>query len=59
MIIKKLYRVKQNKRRILTKKKVRGIPRNGSRTVTLQTEAPLSDAATAARLTVKSLTDLK
>lgn len=35
------------------------LPKNGSRTVTLQTEAPLSDAATAARLTVKSLTDLK
>lgn len=35
------------------------LPKNGSRTVTVQTEAPLSDAATAARLTVKSLTDLK
>lgn len=35
------------------------LPKDGSRTVTLQTEAPLSDAATAARLTVKSLTDLK
>lgn len=35
------------------------LPKNGSRTVTIQTEAPLSDAATAARLTVKSLTDLK
>lgn len=35
------------------------LPKNGSRTVTLQTEAPLSDAATAGRLTVKSLTDLK
>ena len=35
------------------------LPKDGSRTVTVQTEAPLSDAATAARLTVKSLTDLK
>lgn len=35
------------------------LPKDGSRTVTIQTEAPLSDAATAARLTVKSLTDLK
>ena len=35
------------------------LPKDGSRTVTLQTEASLSDAATAARLTVKSLTDLK
>ena len=35
------------------------LPKDGSRTVTVQTEAPLSDASTAARLTVKSLTDLK
>lgn len=35
------------------------LPKGGSRTVTVQTEAPLSDAATAARLTAKSLTDLK